>query len=85
MAASWCCAEAASKIAPYKPHAFGQLGVALFEVFDMFSHVQILHRKDGTGNVKLLTFHRDLLATATPSSMAEATTQSQANQSPKRA
>jgi len=56
MAASCFCAEAASKIAPYKPDAFGQLGVALFEVFDVFSHVQILHRKDGTGNVKLLAF-----------------------------
>jgi len=58
MAASCFCAEAASKIAPYEPDALPELGVTLFEVLDMFSHVQILHRKDATWNVKLRTFQR---------------------------
>jgi hypothetical protein len=38
MAGSCFSADAASKIAPHEPDAFGQLGVALFEIFDVFSH-----------------------------------------------
>ena len=47
-------ADSASKIAPHEPNAFLKLGVALLEVFDVFSHVQILHRKLENGKSKLL-------------------------------
>jgi hypothetical protein len=43
MAAICFAAAGASKIAPHELHAFGELGVALLQVVDMFSHVLFCH------------------------------------------
>jgi hypothetical protein len=32
-------ADSASKKAPHEPHAFLEIGVALLQVFDVFSHI----------------------------------------------
>jgi hypothetical protein len=47
-------ADSASKIAPHEPDAFLELGVALFEIFDVLGHVQILHRKAKNRKSKLV-------------------------------
>jgi hypothetical protein len=53
-------ADAASKIAPHEPDAFRQFGVALLQVFDVFSHLKNctqeirnwkIETRSGTANV----------------------------------
>jgi hypothetical protein len=97
-AASCLRAESASKIAPHKLDAFLELGVALLQVFDVFSHVGILTAKfkrcKGWGVVfansarlyelEVQNGYARRFVSAKTNRARDASTQSQANQSPKR-
>jgi hypothetical protein len=46
-------AAGASKIAPHKLHALFELGVAVLDVFDVFGHGYIVHRKMKNRKLKM--------------------------------